>query len=105
MIKRNIYPAVIQGLKRQAAVALIGPRQVGKTTLALDIAEEIDAIYLDLEAMADREKLRAGKTGKPHPVTAPAITAVLLLPRYTRILEKTREKPYLSNLKDRMARL
>lgn len=57
MIKRNIYQTVIQGLKRQAAVALIGPRQVGKTTLALDIAEEIDAIYLDLEAMADREKL------------------------------------------------
>ncbi len=57
MIKRNIYQAVIQALKRQAAVALIGPRQVGKTTLALDIAEEIDAIYLDLEAMADREKL------------------------------------------------
>lgn len=57
MIKRNIYQTVRQGLKRQAAVALIGPRQVGKTTLALDIAEEIDAIYLDLEAMADREKL------------------------------------------------
>ena len=57
MIKRNIYQTAIQALKRQAAVALIGPRQVGKTTLALDIAEEIDAIYLDLEAMADREKL------------------------------------------------
>jgi len=57
MIKRSIYQTVIQALKRQAAVALIGPRQVGKTTLALDIAEEIDAVYLDLEAMSDREKL------------------------------------------------
>ncbi|WP_245725231.1 ATP-binding protein [Nitrosomonas halophila] len=44
-------------MKRQAAVALIGPRQVGKTTLALDVAEERDAVYLDLESMADREKL------------------------------------------------
>ncbi|SDY98135.1 hypothetical protein SAMN05421881_10926 [Nitrosomonas halophila] len=57
MIKRNIYQIVIQALKRQAAVALIGPRQVGKTTLALDVAEERDAVYLDLESMADREKL------------------------------------------------
>lgn len=44
-------------MKRQAAVALIGPRQVGKTTLALDIAEERGAVYLDLESMEDREKL------------------------------------------------
>ena len=57
MIKRDTYQTVIQALKRQAAVALIGPRQVGKTTLALDIAEERDAVYLDLESMVDREKL------------------------------------------------
>ena len=57
MIKRSIYQSVIQALKRQAAVALIGPRQVGKTTLALDIAEERGAVYLDLESMEDREKL------------------------------------------------
>ena len=57
MIKRSIHQTVLQALKRQAAVALIGPRQVGKTTLALDIAEEKNAVYLDLEALADREKL------------------------------------------------
>ncbi|MCY3737827.1 MAG: ATP-binding protein [Gemmatimonadaceae bacterium] len=44
-------------MKRQAAVALIGPRQVGKTTLALAIAEQTEALYLDLEAGADRAKL------------------------------------------------
>ncbi len=58
MIKRKIYLKVIQGLARQAAVALIGPRQVGKTTLALDIAKDRKSIYLDLEAIEDREKLR-----------------------------------------------
>ena len=42
---------------RQAAVALIGPRQVGKTTLAHEIAERRDALYLDLESSADRAKL------------------------------------------------
>ena len=44
-------------MKRQAAVALIGPRQVGKTTLAHAIAEQTGALYLDLEAGADQAKL------------------------------------------------
>ena len=44
-------------MKRQAGVALIGPRQVGKTTLAHAVAEQTDALYLDLEAGADRAKL------------------------------------------------
>ena len=34
MITRNIHQKVLKALSRQAAVALIGPRQVGKTTLA-----------------------------------------------------------------------
>ena len=39
------------------AVALLGPRQTGKTTLAGLIAEERASTYLDLENTADREKL------------------------------------------------
>ena len=31
------------------SVALMGPRQVGKTTLAIDIAESVPSVYLDLE--------------------------------------------------------
>lgn len=58
MIPRRIFPNIQRALNRQAAVALLGPRQVGKTTLALDIAEQTGALYLDLEARADREKLR-----------------------------------------------
>lgn len=57
MIERRIKRQVTEALDRQAAVALIGPRQVGKTTLAQDIAEERGALYLDLEDMDDREKL------------------------------------------------
>jgi len=44
-------------LGRQAAIALIGPRQVGKTTLAHAIARESNALYLDLESRVDRAKL------------------------------------------------
>jgi predicted AAA+ superfamily ATPase len=57
MIPRHARSQVEAALARQAAVALIGPRQVGKTTLALDIAAGRPAVYLDLEALADREKL------------------------------------------------
>jgi len=38
-------------------VVLLGPRQVGKTTLALEIAHDRQAIYLDLESETDRAKL------------------------------------------------
>ena len=57
MIKRRIKDRVKQALGYQAAVAIIGPRQVGKTTLALEIGDEVDAIYLDLEDRGDRDKL------------------------------------------------
>ena len=57
MIPRYAQQAVHRALARQAAVALIGPRQVGKTTLAHTIAEQSGAVYLDLEASADRAKL------------------------------------------------
>ena len=57
MIRRRAYQTVRDALGRQAAVALIGPRQVGKTTLAHEIAAGSDALYLDLEAGADRDKL------------------------------------------------
>lgn len=38
-------------------MVLTGPRQVGKTTLALEIAEERKATYLDLESEVDRARL------------------------------------------------
>lgn len=57
MIARRADKLTKTALKRQAAAALIGPRQVGKTTLALAISEQTEALYLDLEAGADRAKL------------------------------------------------
>jgi uncharacterized protein len=57
MIPRAVRSKVEAALARQAAVALIGPRQVGKTTLAHEIAKTRPSIYLDLEAAADRDKL------------------------------------------------
>ena len=59
MIRRYALSFVRNALSRQAAVALIGPRQVGKTTLAWALAEETSALYLDLENFEDREKLKS----------------------------------------------
>ena len=57
MITRNHLERLTQALDAQAGVVLLGPRQVGKTTLAQDIAETRDAVYLDMERSADRQIL------------------------------------------------
>jgi predicted AAA+ superfamily ATPase len=57
MILRRIQPEVESLLGESPAVVLSGPRQAGKTTLAIEIAEERPATYLDLESEADRARL------------------------------------------------
>lgn len=57
MFQRQTSQAVQSALDAQAAVVLLGPRQVGKTTLALTIAEQRPSVYLDLERDADRQIL------------------------------------------------
>lgn len=57
MIPRRKLDKVRDALERQAAVAIVGPRQVGKTTLAFALARDTKSLYLDLESVADREKL------------------------------------------------
>ena len=61
MIHRIHRKRIEDALKRQPAVAIIGPRQVGKTTLAYEIAASRPSVYLDLEDIDDREKLRNPK--------------------------------------------
>lgn len=57
MISRSILPALLDDLAQFPAVALLGPRQAGKTTLALEVGERMGALYLDLESERDRAKL------------------------------------------------
>nr|WP_200847021.1 AAA family ATPase [Microbacterium sp. 18062] len=58
-IERTVEPIIVERLADSAAVLLLGPRQVGKTTLARDIADEwaAGAVYLDLENPAHRRRL------------------------------------------------
>ena len=57
MLERRIEGELGQLLRHSPAVALLGPRQVGKTTLALAVAEDRPSVYLDLESEADRNRL------------------------------------------------
>jgi len=57
MFERTSLPRLKADLAQFPAVALLGPRQVGKTTLALALATGQDSIYLDLESARDRAKL------------------------------------------------
>lgn len=57
MIERRIRSELTARLDGSPAVALLGPRQVGKTTLAQELADDRPSIYLDLESDRDRAKL------------------------------------------------
>lgn len=58
MITRRLQSTLEHLLDNYPAVALLGPRQAGKTTLAFSIAERRKSIYLDLESIADQAKLQ-----------------------------------------------
>ncbi len=57
-LPRRIRREVEEGLRDFPAVAILGPRQAGKTTLAREIVGQLPAaVYLDLERPSDRRKL------------------------------------------------
>ncbi len=59
MIARKLQETIRKSLDRYPVVGLIGCRQVGKTTLAKIIAQELkDVLYLDLELPSDIAKLQ-----------------------------------------------
>ena len=58
MKKRDLEPILHASLRRFPVVALVDPRQVGKTTLARTVARKFDgAVYLDLERPSDAARL------------------------------------------------
>ncbi|HDO27414.1 MAG TPA: hypothetical protein ENH02_04785, partial [Bacteroidetes bacterium] len=58
-IRRHLQEQILKRLKSFPAVCIIGPRQVGKTTLAKQLIPNINTPvhYLDLESAADFNKL------------------------------------------------
>lgn len=78
----RVEQALRQSLARAPAVVLLGPRQIGKTTLAKKLAEnEKGAIYLDLEKAADLRRLEdAGAFLRSQPGRLVIIDEVHRLP-------------------------
>lgn len=57
-IPRSFFPQIAKRLQHNPVVALLGPRQTGKSTLAKQIIKKYpESIYLDLEKKSDRLKL------------------------------------------------
>ena len=57
MITRVLQSLLMESLSFSPAVAILGPRQSGKTTLAIQIGQQIPALYLDLENNLDAIKV------------------------------------------------
>src|SRR6266852_2336430 len=57
MLPRRLSARLNHLLRHSPAVVLLGPRQAGKTTLALEIGEQQASVYLDLEDEDERAKL------------------------------------------------
>ena len=58
MITRRLENQLLKALKKSPAVVLIGPRQIGKTTLAIGVSGRMPSVYLDLENRLDFQKTR-----------------------------------------------
>jgi hypothetical protein len=82
MITRRASHAIVDHLDHFPAVVLLGPRQVGKTTLALQIAAGRDSLYLDLESAADRARLE-----DPRAFLAPHADKLVILDEVHRVPE------------------
>lgn len=58
MIERRLHQHLHSLLQSNSAVALVGPRQIGKTTLALKVTDSIKGVYRDLEDPRDADQVR-----------------------------------------------
>lgn len=57
MLDRAAQTQVTEALRRFPVVAVVGPRQCGKSTLAKALVRNVEGVYVDLELPSDRAKL------------------------------------------------
>ena len=89
MIHRQFEKKLLDALRAMPVVALLGPRQVGKTTLALSVSRlaEKKALYFDLESDADFNKFSDAEAFlKRYPDTLLILDEVQRKPDLFRIL-------------------
>jgi uncharacterized protein len=84
MIERFVKTDIIDSLSYFPVAGILGPRQVGKTTLAKELQAHISrpCLYLDLESEEDMEKLKNPQPYlKSHQDKCVIIDEIQLLPR------------------------
>ena len=57
MIVRNYFRQIKEGLLQFPAVALLGPRKIGKSTLAKSLSFKRESVFLDLEKQSHQSRL------------------------------------------------
>ncbi len=76
-----------RALARSPTVAILGPRQCGKSTLAKKMLETVPAVYLDLQNRVDRNKLTEPELFfDRHRDTLICLDEIQLLPEFFSIL-------------------
>ena len=74
LVPRSIAPRLLEALSDSRAVAVVGPRQAGKTTLVRDlIGADYPATYLTLDEAATRAAAKSDPTGMVADMTPPMI--------------------------------
>jgi predicted AAA+ superfamily ATPase len=74
LIKRQVRPLVLEALAESRAVALLGARQVGKSTLAHDLSEnEYPARYISLDDEGVLRTAQVDPRGFIASITGPAV--------------------------------
>jgi uncharacterized protein len=89
MIKRHLAKDILDSLSYFPVAGIIGPRQVGKTTLAKQLLEQIErpSIYLDLELEEDVLKLQNAQYFlQAHQDKCVVIDEIQLMPRLFSLL-------------------
>jgi predicted AAA+ superfamily ATPase len=86
-IGRIAEKALGNALKRSPAAAILGPRQSGKSTLARHFLANTDAVYLDLQDRADRNRLNEpGLFFNHHRKQLICLDEIQLLPEFFSVL-------------------
>jgi hypothetical protein len=74
LLPRTVHGRLLEALAESRAVALLGPRQVGKTTLVRDLFHnEYQAVYLTLDDAATRNAALEDPTGFIHELESKVI--------------------------------
>jgi predicted AAA+ superfamily ATPase len=94
VVHRTAYVALVrQSLARSPIVSLLGPRQVGKTTLARSFAQDRRVTFFDLERPADLARLSAPMQALEPLRGLVIIDEIQRLPKLFEILRVLADRP------------